>query len=315
MSIKFIQAGLQTSLQDLGRYGYRSYGISQAGAIDPISLQLANWLVDNPANIPCLEVYLTGPEIEFCQNTTLGITGANFEIFINNELVESHQTLFLKKGDYLKFGRLNSGARAYIAFAGTIDTKAFLNSHSTDTTSKLGNNKGYSFTSGDQLELIVSNKKFTYKQIPQNLLINYSSNRVLRVTPGLEYPQLTKASQQTLFTDYFKVSPNSNRMGLRLSENQLFLRSPKDMTSSPITVGTIQLPQDGFPIIIMNEGQTIGGYPRIAQVISADLPLLGQIKPNANIRLFNVSHQHALAILQEKSDYYQTQLTPYSIKI
>ncbi len=296
MAIKFLQAGMQTSLQDLGRPGYRSIGISQAGAIDSDNFKLANWLVGNPVNNPCLEIYLGGPVLEFTQDMVIGIAGAKFQIFINDKLTSSDQTLFVNKGDILKFGQSVSGARAYIAFNGSPKDEQFLNSYSCDTTSQLGYNSGKSFHDNQILDIQTRNHTKQIRLLPAELNTQYPKNMLIRVTKGMEFDLLTEEAKRNLFEQSFSVSHNSNRMGLRTSGQALQVNFEKTMISSPVTVGTIQLPTNGQPIVLLNEGQTIGGYPRIGQVISTDLPLLGQITPHSKISFYLVNIAKAIDI-------------------
>ena len=303
MSIRIIKPGLQTSIQDLGRMAYRSQGISQSGAIDSYSLQLANWLVGKKADSPCLEVYLVGPAIEFQENLTIGIAGADFELFINDKAITSHRTHQIVKGDILTFGKCRSGARAYISFAGQLASTAILASYSQDLTAQLGPYNGKALRQGQEFSIEKIDTPKIIKKIPQPLIPLYPKNSVVRVTKGLEFNNLSISSQQHLFDKPFHISSHSNRMGIRLEDNPLQLENKEQITSSPIVTGTIQLPESGNPIITLNEGQTIGGYPRVAQVISADLPLLGQQAPGNHIRFYPVSIEKALLILNNKRSF------------
>lgn len=306
MSFKIIKAGLQTSLQDLGRKGYRRFGISQAGAIDSFSFKMANWLVSNHENSPCLEIYLIGPTIEFQTSMAIAITGGNFDIWLNDKLIAMNKTHSINAGDILKFGKRHNGARAYLAFSGSLNIPPTLESYSSDTTSGISSfvsnqNRSY-FSDGDLLETQNSNQLPSIKIAPKSLIPVYTNRMVLRVTKGLEFKNLTNSSQQRLFQEEFKVSANSNRMGVRLEKAQLDTKCKIEMVSSPITTGTIQLPQNGNPIITSNEGQTVGGYPRIAQVISADLPLLGQCAPSDLISFYPINHRKASKVYHAKSN-------------
>lgn len=298
MSFKILRAGLQTTLQDFGRNGYRAIGIPLSGAIDSYSFQLANWLVSKPLNSACLEIYLIGPEIKFLSEMTIGITGAHFDLTLNGKTIHNNQTIHVKSGDILCFGKCRSGARAYLAFSGKPNYKTILDSLSTDTTSGIITTDS-PIENGSIIKLIEhSNHSSPIKTIPKELIINYKKSHVIRVTTGLESHCIDHTE---LYSNEYKVEANSNRMGLRLFGETIRLNNNLEMISSPVTVGTIQLPTNGQPIITLNEGQTIGGYPRIAQVISADLPLLGQLAPNTKVSFYPVAHEKAKQIYYLKN--------------
>lgn len=303
MSIRFIKAGLQTSIQDLGRFDLADKGISQNGAMDPIAMQTANWLVGMPLNSPVIEIALIGPAIEFICPINFAVCGAQFELKLNNQPVKNDQTIQAKAGDILSFGKLLSGARSYLAFSGTMKLEKVMDSYSTHLMAQFGGFKGRCFTDGDQLDFVEINNTSS-KQLPEEFKLHYSGNYQLRITDSVESKDFSQKHIDQFLKQTYNVLPQSNRMGIRLQTGQP-IQMNKSIISSGLTQGSIQIPPSGQPIISSVDGQTIGGYPRIANIISADLAILGQLKPNDKINFMYVSIQQALDIKREKMQRYQ----------
>jgi biotin-dependent carboxylase-like uncharacterized protein len=302
MSIRFIKAGLQTSLQDLGRAGFRRYGIPNNGALDPVSLQIANWLVSKPLNSACLEITQAGPVIEFTQDMAIAVTGAHFELSIDDIPVDMHQTLLVNKGEQLTFGKLVNGARAYLAFAAEPDLPIIMNSFSTNLMANFGGFEGRAFNNNDTLNL---NNFFMpeAKETPKELQLQFGDNYQIRFIKGREWSCFSQDMQQQFLQTAYQVTSQSNRMGMRLKGSALKTEKPLSMTTAPITPGTIQMPTDGQPIITLADGQTTGGYPRVGQVITADLPVIGQLKANDSISFQEIDLIDALNLLSQKNDF------------
>jgi len=302
MSIRFIKAGLQTSLQDLGRAGFRRYGIPNNGALDPVSLQIANWLVSKPLNSACLEITQAGPVIEFTQDMAIAVTGAHFELSIDDIPVDMHQTLLVNKGEQLSFGKLVNGARAYLAFAADPDLPIIMNSFSTNLMANFGGFEGRAFNNNDTLNL----KSFFMpeaKVTPKELQLQFGDNYQIRFIKGREWSCFSKDMQQQFLQTAYQVTSQSNRMGMRLKGSALKTEKPLSMTTAPITPGTIQMPTDGQPIITLADGQATGGYPRVGQVITTDLSVLGQLKANDSISFQEIDLIDALNLLCQKNDF------------
>lgn len=295
--MRFIKPGLQTSLQDLGRNKMMHQGVSHGGAMDPVSLRIANWLVGNAPDKACLEITLVGPTIEFEEAMTIGIYGANFNVSLNDRSIETHSSIQINKGDILKFGTRRNGARAYLAFSANLQLEKVLGSYSTHITAQFGGFKGRAFAANDRLEMI-NTGTIKSRSLPPELLTHYSGKYLIRCCDSVESKDFS-ACDSTFYNSTYQVSADSNRMGLRLIGNPLILEG-RDNISSGLTQGTIQVPQSGLPIISSVDGQTIGGYPRIANVITADLPLLGQLNANDRIQFQKVTTQEAITFLTEK---------------
>lgn len=300
MSILFLKGGLQTSLQDLGRAGFRRYGIPNNGALDPVSLQIANWLVSKPLESACLEVTQAGPELEFTQDLAIAVTGAHFELLLNDQSVAMHETLFVRKGDQLKFGKLFKGVRAYLAFSAEPNLPKIMGSYSTNLMANFGGFEGSVFRSKDTLSL---NNYFIpeTKKTPRKLQLQFGDNYQIRFVKGREWSCFSQDIQQGLLQSPYHVASQSNRMGMRLKGNALKTEQSLSMTTVPITPGTVQIPPDGQPIITLADGQTTGGYPRIGQVITADLPVLGQLKANDSVSFQQIEVDDAMRILTQRA--------------
>ncbi len=295
-------AGLLTTIQDCGRIGYQRYGMPVCGAMDLLSLQLANLLVGNRPDTAALEVTLTGPEIVFSGETVFAICGADLQPSLNGRPIANNQPFSAADGDILTFGSIKSGCRAYIAFNGGFDLPPVMGSYATYLRAKVGGYCGRALQAGDQLRLNdQSGWKKRERKIPDALLLNYQTCQRIRIVPGPEVRRLDFEAIKTLLTCEFQVSGQSDRMGLRLSGEAIRIKNyPYDIISAGTTFGTIQLPADGQPIILMADRQTTGGYARIAVVISVDHPLLAQLKVADRIKFQEVSIEKAQEELRER---------------
>ncbi len=305
MSIRFITSGLQTSLQDSGRSGQMQNGIARSGAMDNSALQIANWLVSNSLNAPAIEITLTGPKIEFLANMSIAIAGAEFELFLNGNMVFNNEVISVKKGDLLEFDNRVNGARAYLAFSADVDLTNLLNSFSTNLTAQFGGFKGRAFQKNDHLPLKNFRSPPT-KILPTSLKTYYSGNYLFRCVKSVESEWFEAPQWQQFFSQAFQVSAKSNRMGIRLSGTTLKLLDMPQIKSGGVVPGSIQIPASGEPIIAAVDGQTIGGYPRIANVISCDLDLLGQLVPDDKVNFVYIERKHALTLYQKKLTHLKT---------
>lgn len=299
MSLRFIKPGMQTSIQDIGRSGFMHQGISKSGAMDPLSLRLANWLVDNPLNQAAIEVTLVGPTIEFTQSLSIALCGAEFELELNGEPVFNNETFDVNAGDVLAFKRLRNGARAYLAIAGKLDVARFFGSQSTHLTARFGGFKGRQFEVDDVLEVHYATE-VKKRTLPEAYRPTFSGNYLLRCCAGIEEEHFDEKSLADFYEASYKISNDSNRMGLRLEGQPITRNAAIDIVSSGLVQGSIQVPPSGLPIISSVDGQTIGGYPRIANVISSDINILGQLKAGDKINCLKVSRDEAWQHLKQK---------------
>lgn len=308
------KTGLLTTIQDLGRYGFQKYGVIVSGAMDSLAHRIANLLVGNEEFLPTLEITVIGPTIQFHGDTVIAICGGDLSPTINGNPVRSWRPVFVKKDSELKFGRCKKGSRVYLAVAGGFSIPTVMKSKSTYLRAGIGGYKGRALKSGDQLLFekpgTLSMKIITYLSkidgadfIEEKWSVAsayMSGERRIRIIKGGEFHLFTKESQEGIFNTAFKVSPQSDRMGYRLKGQTLRLEKTEEMLSEAVCFGTIQVPADGDPIILLADRQTTGGYPRIGHVASVDLPLIAQAKPGDHLFFTEISHQEAQRLYLEK---------------
>ncbi len=308
-------AGLLTTVQDRGRYGYQRFGMPVSGAMDVFSLELANLLVGNDPGDACLEATISGPELEFTGATWIAITGADMDPHLNGQGIPMNTTVDVRPGDRLGFRGLRSGCRAYIAFAGGIAVAPVMGSRSTHLRAGIGGFQGRALMPGDELTLGESDRqsplgqlsagtalrKPMLKKLPDGLIPEYKHEQTLRIISGPEVQNFEIAGLRSYLSTEYTVTSQSDRMGYRLSGEPI--RQKEGMTSiisAGISLGTVQVPGDGQPIILMSDRQTSGGYARIANVITADLKLLAQMRPEDKMRFKEVTVEIAQQVCISK---------------
>jgi antagonist of KipI len=292
---KVLKPGLQTTVQDLGRYGFREFGVSPSGAMDPYSLQMGNLLVGNDLGESALEAPLIGPVLMALHDVSIALCGGNLTPKINEQEVPLWKSIVIKKGQILSFGELKEGARTYISIAGGIHVPFVLNSKSTYLTGKFGGFEGRALKEGD----ILFGNPFTRKNryVHTQLIPKYTNQLTVRVIVGPHTAKFTTAGLNTFLNEEYFISSQSNRMGYQLTGPKIEHSSTADIISDAIPLGGIQVPASGQPIILMAEHQTTGGYSRIGTVISADIPRLAQAQPGTKVRFKEISLQTAQDLL------------------
>jgi antagonist of KipI len=305
MGVTVLKSGLLTTVQDLGRYGYQRSGIIVSGAMDSLSLRLANLLVGNEFFEACLEVTLIGPTLRFEKDCIIAICGGNFSPSINKEEISLNKPILVRKGDHLEFGQPRYGSRCYIAFKGGLQIEPVLSSRSTDLPAKFGGLNGRALQKGDELPLL----NFPYKKNINTFNWKLSSyfysklfnNNPVRFIKGRQYHLFNNDSINQFHSASFYLTKDTNRMGYRMDGPSLYLINQEEFLTEGVAFGTVQVPANGKPIILMADRQTTGGYPKIAQVISTDLPRLAQLRPGDSIRFVEVSILEAqqLALYRE----------------
>jgi antagonist of KipI len=296
---KILKPGLQTTVQDSGRLGYQQYGISPSGVMDSYSMKLANILIGNPAGEAVLEAAIVGPSLEALNDVSIAICGGDLQPMVNGQEMQMWKSFVLKKGEALSFGKLKSGTRAYISFAGGINVPLVLGSKSTFINGKLGGFNGRALETGDILyghPAVVKNKFLHPDLIPE-----FKKQLAVRVILGPHLEKFTKGTIEQFFSNGYMISAQSNRMGYRLNGPKLSHLGGADIISDAIPLGGIQVPANGQPIILMAERQTTGGYARIATVISVDISVLAQAQPGSVIRFKKVSIEEAQDLYNERS--------------
>jgi len=292
------KAGLLTTVQDRGRYGFQRFGMPVSGAMDIFSLELANLLVGNEPGEACLEATITGPELEFTGSSLVAITGADMDPNLNGQGIPMNTAIDVRPGDRLGFRGLRSGCRAYVAFAGGIAVPQVMGSRSTYIRAGIGGHQGRAIIQGDELPLgetgplspfnqlstDTAKRKPRLKKLPEGLIPEYKHEQTIRIIPGSEANYFELSGLRSLLSTEYKVTAQSDRMGYRLSGEPI--RHKEGMTniiSAGISLGTVQVPGDGQPIILMADRQTSGGYARIANVITVDLTILAQMRPGDKV--------------------------------
>lgn len=295
-ALQVVKPGLLTTIQDLGRYGHQASGVPVAGPMDAFSHRLANQLAGNDAAAATLEITLIGPELIVDANTTMAIAGAQFEATCDDRPVPMDASFTVTRGQRLKFGRIQQGARAYLAVAGGIQTPTLLGSRSTHLVSRMGGLHGRALTSGDVVPISDALQPRPQRK-SAGLMLPSKGRALLRVMAGPQADWFHADALKTIGGVSFRISPQSNRMGYRLQGPPLTRTRDAELISEPVGIGAIQVPSAGEPILLMADRQTAGGYPKIGYVISADLPLAGQLAPGDFIEFHLCSRQEAVAAL------------------
>lgn len=295
--------GLLTTVQDIGRVGYQQFGISMAGAMDQYSLQYANMLVDNDREEACLEITMMGPTIAFDFYGAIAITGGNINPTINGKKIAMYKTIYVNAGDVLSFSGLVDGARAYLAIAGGFKINPVMGSKSTYLRAGIGGFDGRKLKANDVIEVNEREDYFSFgiREIPAKMRYSSSNSVMVRVIMGQEQDRFTNKGIKDFFENEYKLSSQCDRMGYRLEGGEAIEhKDGADIISGGITLGAVQVPAEGQPIIMMSDRQTTGGYTKIANVITSDIALLAQLKPGCSIRFKEITVDEAHAILREK---------------
>lgn len=320
MTVRVIRPGLLTSVQDAGRYGFQKHGVIVSGVMDPLAHRIANLLVGNEEAEATLEMTLKGPILEFLEDVLISICGGDLSPSVEGTPVPMWKPIFLKKGSVLDFGPCRTGIRAYLAIAGGWDVPLVMNSRSTYLRAGIGGFEGRALKSGDELsagartllgkEMMKrlsgqsAQAAFTAAEwgVAQEMVPNYTSAPVIRAIRGNQYDWFTQESQIAFYSQPYKVTPQSDRMGYRLEGPILELTEPMELISEAVAFGSIQVPAEGKPIVLLADRQTTGGYPKIAQIATIDLPLIAQTKPGDTIRFTEISREEAEWLLLDREN-------------
>ncbi len=294
--------GLLTTVQDLGREGFGPMGVSPSGAADPISLRLGNRLVGNAEGTAALEMTLLGGTFLFPEGAILALTGSDFGATLDGAPLEQWMSVEAKPGQTLRVGSTRSGARCYLCVQGGIGVKPLLGSASTHLLSGLGGHQGRALRKGDVLQIGAATVSFQKRALAAQALQRFSTRKVLRVTPGPQSDWFPPPSQKKFYESTYRVAEESNRMGLRLEGRPIARGSSGEMITEGVSIGAVQITAAGLPIILFVEQQTTGGYAKIANVISADLHSLGQLRPRDEIRFEQVGWDAARSLLLEQKE-------------
>jgi len=284
-----------TTVQDLGRWGFQSRGVPVSGALDWYSHRLANQLLGNDRRMATLEVTLIGPHVRFEEAAAFAVTGAEFRLTLDDVPVEMHRAIEATAGSVLKFGVRLRGARAYVAVAGGVDVPQVLGSRSTHVLTSMGGHEGRALKAGDVLLTGVR-----WKGQGVNAPQPSPFTPVTREGARLRCIPADVRLFAHIVSQRFRVSPRSDRMGYRLDGVTIADAPSGELISAAVPTGAIQVPPTGEPILLMNDHATTGGYAIAGTVITADLPLAGQLAPGDWIEFEACSIETANAELRRR---------------
>ncbi len=302
MSVMVLAPGLLSSVQDRGRHGWRHLGVGRSGALDPFSFSIANLLVGNAADTAAIEITVSGPRLRFAHSARIAICGAEIDASINRLSIPGWRCIDIPADSELRIGACRRGARAYLAVAGGFSIKQVLESLSTDLRAGFGGLDGRALQTDDHL-IIADGFRPQCDQVTIDTRwidpapdLDFSTPAIIHVLPG----QDALAEVDALFAGEWQISSASNRQGLRLEGTALQIADPRERISEPVMPGTLQLPADGQPILLLADAQTHGGYPRIGHVIRADWPQLAQLRPGDTLRFVRCDTKQAQQKLIEQ---------------
>ncbi len=303
--LKIIIPGLFTTIQDGGRTGHMASGFSQCGAMDRDAMYLANILVGNNFEDAVAEMTLTGLTAKAGKDCLIAVTGADAEVFVNGEKTDTNRAVFLKRDDYITIGQITNGCRCYLAVKGGIDVPEKMGSRSTFIKIGMGGFEGRKLQSGDILPIKESAE-------PKNIKNRFISTEktgntvILRAVAGPQDDMFSEDELNKFFSRDYKVTPSSDRMGIRLEgEEAIVPISGSDIISDGIVLGSVQVPKNGQPIILCADRQTTGGYAKIVTVISSDMSECAQLTPGKTVRFKRVSVEEAQRVRNEKIKYFK----------
>ncbi|WP_349409773.1 biotin-dependent carboxyltransferase family protein [Pseudalkalibacillus sp. SCS-8] len=329
--MRIIKSGLQTTIQDAGRYGYQRFGVIVSGVMDQMAYRIGNILVGNQGNEASIEMTMKGPEIEFEEDALITITGGNLSPTIDGNLIKLWRPIYVRAGTVLKFGGCTSGCRAYLAVGGGIDVPEVMDSRSTYMRAGIGGHEGRALKDDDCLKLCKpgerSNEILKLLKDPDQPYVESdwssasewsteeSDENIIRFIPGREWSLFTQESQEAFTGEEFQLTPQSDRMGFRFKGAQLQLSEKIDMISEAVAFGTVQVPSEGNPIILLADRQTAGGYPKIAQIATADFSKVVQLKPGEKVRFKKITHKEAEKLFIEQEEHVQQIEQGISLKL
>lgn len=307
-ALKVVAPGMHTTIQDLGRYGYQAFGVPVSGALDIANHRLANRIVGNADDAPTLEILFQGPTLEvMADSVRVGLAGAGVEIELMGDRprgLGGWRSVRMRRGQVFRVGRLGEAACGYLAVEGGFSVERCLGSASTYARGGFGGLEGRALQAGDLVPL-------SRERAPDRTEVGLAEpppsgrERPIRLVLGPQQDHFTEAALQRLVSEEFIVSKHSDRMGMRLDGPPLAHRDGYNIVSDGIATGAIQVPGSGQPILLLADHQTTGGYPKIATVISADIPVVGRRRPGDAIRFTAVDVAEAERLRREEEADFQ----------
>jgi antagonist of KipI len=321
MSLIVERAGFLASVQDLGRTGFRESGVSSGGALDPFGLRVANLLVGNDQGAAGVEITLGGLHLRFEDERVVAWCGGEFDVQIASTPLPAGHAAHVQAGERLKFGRPQVGCRAWLAVSGGIDVPGVLESRSTDLRAQFGGFMGRTLRDGDVIPLgarrssafakATADRQTAATEVisswtaPHDWVSPAKREPILRCIRGSDWDRFTDLTIQHFTSEAFAVSPDSDRMGVRLEGSELTRVDRSDLISEAVAPGTIQVPPSGKPILLLGDCQTIGGYPKIAHVITVDFGVAAQLRAGDHVCFSEVLLTDAHRLLLEREHEFE----------
>jgi biotin-dependent carboxylase-like uncharacterized protein len=304
-AFEVLEPGILTTIQDLGRYGFSQFGVPPSGALDTFSFRVGNLLAGNQEEEACLEITIMGLKLKALKEVIITITGGDLSPTLNGEPLEMWRTHLLVEGDLIHFKKVRAGCRAYLAINGGFVVPKIMGSRSTYLSGKFGGLEGRPLKKGDilyTLDIPSPLNKLGFR-FQSDWIPPWDKNAHLRVISGPQDHHFTEKGFQTICSSSYEVTPQCDRMGVRLEGPKIERRSDveESIISEGLISGSIQVPGDGKPIIILAELVT-GGYTKIATVISTDLPKVAQLKPGDHVRFSPISIEEAHRLLKGQEE-------------
>lgn len=291
-AIEVIKPGVVCQIQDSGRFGFTQLGLTTGGAADPHAYYWANRLLNNEENAAVVEMVYGGAHVKFHIPTYISVTGAAVSVKINGQHKLTWASIKVNAGDTLELGMPREGVRCYLAVSGGIQVPEQANSRSTVVRENIGGVAGRALEQGDYLPASMAKYALQTQRLPMRYIPRYSTQLMLRVILGYQQADFCEQQKQTFFASEYRVSKYWDRMGYRLSGPEVHCQQ-QTILSEGIALGAIQIPADGQPIVLMQDRQTLGGYPKIGTVFSLDLAKLAQCGEGARVRFRPISLQQA----------------------
>jgi antagonist of KipI len=309
MSLRITRQGVLDTIQDMGRYGYQYLGINCNGAMDKFSMQLANALLGKELNSPVFEIHFPSSQILFEKESIICISGADFFPSINDQSIPLHHPVAVNKKSILKFEKLQTGARCYVSILNELSLDKWMNSYSTNLKAGTGGFQGRGllkndvirFQNGLDISNLLHERGFVVLPWKANDVVD--TRNEIEFIIGSEWHWLASNAQDLFQEQWFQITNEADRMGYQLAGQNLEAKNKDQLVSSAVCFGTVQLLPSGQLIILMADHQTAGGYPRVAHIISAHLPILAQKKPNDVIRFKMTSLEEAEKKLLNQKKY------------
>ena len=308
------RAGFSTTVQDLGRTGFRDFGVSSGGALDAFGLRVANLLVGNGEASAGLEITFAGLRIGFADDRVIAWCGGAFAARLGSTSLSAGRAALARDGDELAFDQPEPGCRCWLAVSGGVDAPVVLGSRSTDLRANFGGWNGRTLRDGDELALgeIPGGAKVLTGKLRDHNIADWTAphdwvstarrDPVLRFTRGADWHRFNDVTIQRITNEPFTVSPDSDRMGIRFDTPELKRSDDVDLLSEAVAPGTVQVPPNGKPILLLGDCQTIGGYPKCAHVITVDLPVAAQLRAGDKVSFEEVSLAQAHQLLREREE-------------